>query len=108
MDYRCKEPDPEARGQNTRQGYLFLEAEQCNDKKEDTGQDTPERSFREALHDFRIARVLHLDPYQHQGSSQRHDTDQAGNGWELLGDRRSKEDYDYTECDFKEDLHNFI
>ena len=108
MDYRCKKPNPETCGQNTRQGYLFLEAEQCNDKKEDAGQNPPERSLREALHDFRIALVLHIDPYQNQGPRQRHDGDQAGSGWELFRDRRGKEDYGYTQCDFEQDLHNFI
>ena len=108
MDYRCKEPDPEARSQNTRQRYVFLEAEKCNEKKEDAGQDTPERSFREALHDFRVAFVLHIDPYQNQGPRQRHDADQTGSGWELFSDRRGNKDYDYTECDFEQDLHNFI
>ena len=105
MDYRCKEPDPEARGQNTRQRYLFLEAEQCNEKKEDAGENTPQRSLREALHDFGVALVLHIDPHQDQGPSQRHDADQAGSGWELLCDSCGNEDYGYTECDFEEDLH---
>ena len=100
MDYRCKEPDPETRTQNTGQGYVFIEAEQCNEEKEDAGQNTPERSFREGLHDFGIAFILQIDPEQDQGAGQRHDGNQAGGGWELLGDGSSNEDDHDAEYDF--------
>lgn len=66
MNDRCNEPDSETQCQNTRQRYLFFEADQSDKKKEDAGQNTPKRSFCEGLHDFRIALVFHIDPHQNQ------------------------------------------
>ncbi len=69
MDKCRRQPESETQAQNDWKGKLFLEAEQRNKKKQDAGQDSPERAFGEVLHDLRIALVLYVRPDQDQRKS---------------------------------------
>jgi hypothetical protein len=105
MDKCCGQPYPKACKKNNRQGKAFLKTEKSREKKKKCGDNTPEGTLGERLHDGRIAAVFKIHEDHHQHACQRHDRNQPAGGRQLFADGRGNEDDGDAENHFEKNLY---